>query len=109
MRSLRFPSSHSHPVWMLIVLSCLCFTEARAQGDPVYREIYCTWEDFVEDYFSEDKVYSEWTEEYSDNYEWIREQELERLESISHSPINLNTATRHELLRLPFLAPSQDD
>ena len=94
---------------MLIVLSCLCLTEARAQGDPVYREIYCTWEDFVEDYFSEDKVYSEWTEEYSENYERFREQELERLESISHSPINLNTATRHELLRLPFLSPSQAD
>lgn len=75
----------------------------------MYREVYCTWEEFAEDYFSEDKVYSEWTEEYSGNYEQYREQELERLESICHSPINLNTATRHELLRLPFLSPTQID
>lgn len=53
-----------------------------------------TWEDFADRYFSDG--------EYDAAL-------YERLETLSQNKLNLNTATRSELLRLPFLSESQVD
>lgn len=78
-----------------------------SQTLPPTRETYMEWEDFVENYFCNDIADEELTEENREGA--YRQRQLEELEQWHLHPMNLNTATREELLQLPFLGEAQAD
>jgi len=82
-------------VWLLLPL------RAAAQGIPVLREEFMTWEDFVEEYMGG-------TPDDGDAGQ-RRTESLRTLEERHAAPLNLNTARREELLELPFLSETQAD
>lgn len=84
-----------------ILLLFLLMYPARAQQPAGEQEIPLSWEEFVEDFFEK---------ETKDETEDFRKRDLlERLEELHAAPLNLNTASREELLGLPFLDEAQAD
>jgi hypothetical protein len=72
----------------LLLTNTICFAQ-----EP-YREIYTTWEEFLEYYADEIDTQSE---------------DLEILSQLKENPLNLNTATKEELQQLTFLSSAQVD
>lgn len=77
--------------------------EARPQeaGQAADAERY-TWDDFADEFTS-------WYDAGQDNSEATCEELLESLRSVHDNPININDASRDDLLQLPFLSQSQAD
>lgn len=67
--------------------------------DPGIKK--CTWDDFVENYFSDLSD----NDQSSDYYV----EKLEELHDIYNDPIDINAATREQLLELPFLTSANAD
>lgn len=92
----------AHTLLRLVTLLLLLLpATADAQKKGAFREVYVTWEDFVDEYTvqaAEDGV----SEDDVDNT-------LEELDVLRAAPINLNAARREELLRIPFLTEAQAD
>lgn len=75
---------------------------AWGQNQTMGRENYLTWDEFLEHYlFDKD----------TDDAEGERQHllELEKLEELHQQPLNINTAAREDLLKLPFLNEVQVD
>lgn len=85
---------------LLCGMILLQFLESKAQ-EPVFRETYATWEEFMEEY-------ADGADDDEDG-EARRADWMERLEELHAAPLNLNTATRDDLLQLPFLDSAQAD
>ena len=81
----------------------------RAQTGQPFREEYMEWEEFVEAYLYNDLGDEGAAEGESVSAEQARLEFLEQLEELHRQPLNLNTATRDELLALPFLSSAQVD
>ena len=78
-----------------IVLFLIFFTlYTFAYSQVPFREIYTTWEDFLEHYTDEERLSND---------------EIEHLSLLKEQPINLNTTDKEELLQLPFLSEEQID
>lgn len=88
---------HIPVVLLVLVLLCPCCAWAQMGGGY-------SWENFVEDYLQQ----VAWEEEEADN-SVLRTSLLEELEEMHHSPIDINTASRHDLLPLHFLSDQQID
>jgi len=86
----------------LTLLAALLLSVSRAGAqEAIYREPYTTWEEFVEEYADGTTDDTDEEARHTDG--------VERLEELHAAPLNLNTATREDLLRLPFLGESQAD
>lgn len=94
----RSVSGH-RAIAMLLSLSFAC--TAGAQQPTGQQEPSLSWEDFAEDFFGKEP------EEEAD--EARRNGFLERLEELHAAPLNINTASREELLGLPFIDEAQAD
>ena len=66
----------------------------KGYAQQFHREIYSTWEEFLEHYTDEEVVTSD---------------EIENLSFLKDHPININTADKETLLQLPFLSETQID
>lgn len=88
---------------MSLILILLAFgrNSGTAQTQTEERERFMSWEEFVEDFLDEE------TEEESESRS--KTDYLYRLEELYARPINLNTASRDELLQLPFINEAQAD
>lgn len=73
---------------------------ARGQTYTAGRERFMTWEDFIDDYFAEQPA-----EDDTDT----RTALVERLEAFYAFPLNINTASRSELLAIPIISEAQAD
>lgn len=99
--------THLRPIILALLL---CFSAAMdsvclyAQV-IVPREEFLSWDDFVSEFLSQDIEDEENTPDISQQRLAI----IERLEDKYHDPINLNTATRQDLLELDFLTSEQAD
>lgn len=93
------------PALMLCLALMTVFSfSARGQSVSDRREIYISWDDFVTEYLEAD------TDDYQDETQREeRLQTLDELERLHAAPININTASRSELLLLPFLTEMQVD
>lgn len=78
----------------LFFLLCAWLAPMSVVAQHPYREIYTSWEDFVE---------------YCADEEVVSQDELERLEQLTQHPLNLNTVSKDALLELPFLTEQQVD
>ena len=86
-----------------LICFVITFTEIKAQEKEQQSllSIEYSWEDFVDEFTNS---------YYSDgNYSETNEELLENLQNIHNNPININTASREDLLQLPFLSQSQAD
>lgn len=86
-----------------LICFVITFTEIKAQEKEQQSllSIEYSWEDFVDEFTNS---------YYSDgNYSEINEELLENLQNIHNNPININTASREDLLQIPFLSQSQAD
>ena len=74
-------------------------------AQEVFREVYISWDDFVAEYYSFLPMVAD------DEAEGVEENNdyLEELAMLAASPLNINQATRSDLLQLPFLSESQAD
>ncbi|MCF0235819.1 MAG: helix-hairpin-helix domain-containing protein, partial [Bacteroidaceae bacterium] len=83
--------------WFLLWLLPLCVLAQSTpeEGDP-------TWDEFVETFYLPYLV-----DEQQEEREFRLG--LDALETLHHQPLDLNSATRTDLLALPFLAPAQVD
>ena len=78
-----------------VVLFLIFFTLSTFVYSQVpFREIYTTWEDFLEHYTDEERLSND---------------EIEHLSLLKEQPINLNTTDKEGLLQLPFLSEEQID
>lgn len=68
-----------------------------ASFSQVHREVYTTWETFLEHYCEEGED------------ELLTNDEIERLSLLKEHPINLNATNKDALLQLPFLSEQQID
>lgn len=59
-----------------------------------YREIYSSWEEFLEHYAEDEN---------------LSQDELEHLNILHQQPLNLNVSDKETLLQLPFLTEQQVD
>lgn len=64
---------------------------------PIFAQTSITWEDFLQDYFSTEKLEPDLL------------QELEDLEELHNNPMNLNSVSSDELQQLPFLTSAKAD
>lgn len=87
------PSSPLQLKLLLVALLCGVVTELRAQ---MKQEAELNWEDFLSEYCPADE-------------EGLDVQQLEWLESLAQSPLQINRASRENLLQLPFLSTAQVD
>ncbi len=90
----------------ILLLLCLCLQAACSLCAQTYtagRESYMTWEEFAAEYMAE------YTEEDPSESGTRPIEQLERLEELHAAPLNINTADRADLLRIPFLSESQVD
>lgn len=71
----------------------------------VPREVYLSWDDFVAEFLDQSFEQEEESPELSQK----RQAVLDRLENIYNEPLNINVATRQELLELEFLTSEQAD
>lgn len=78
----------------IVLLICYTFFSPLL-AQEVYREVYASWEEFME--------------YYSDNEEETENNEIEQLMHLTEQPININTADRVTLCQLPFLSEAQID
>lgn len=60
------------------------------------RELYMSWDDFMDEYNGEGD-------------DGLDEEIIDLLESLHSSPLNINTASRRQLLSIPFLSSEQTD
>ena len=81
---------------IIILLFTLCFLQlgCKIKAQVAYREIYSTWEEFLEHYTDEQELTSE---------------EVDNLSFLKDNPININSTNREALLQLPFLSEPQID
>lgn len=78
------------------MLSLPCEIKAQEKRQQSLLSIEYSWEDFVDEFTNS---------YYSDgNYSETNEELLENLQNIHNNPININTASREDLLQLPFLS-----
>lgn len=70
------------------------------------REIYMTWEEFADNYTAETDAAQATENEEGEPREYCT---LAELEEMSTSPLDVNTATRQQLMALPFLTTEQID
>lgn len=87
-------------LWVVVLLVAGRST-GMAQTQTAGRELFMSWEEFVEDFLEE--------EPEDDTEIRSRTDYLHRLEELYAHPINLNTASREELLELPFIDEAQAD
>ena len=80
---------------LLFLLLCAWFATTSVVAQHPYREIYTSWEDFLE--------------YYSENEEEVEIDELEQLMLLKEQPININIADKESLMQLPFLSEAQID
>lgn len=96
---------HTGLAKFLLLLACLLAIAAHAQkrdGEGAFYAMpVCSWDEFVE-------IYS--TSYYDDGERTHVSQEmLDELHDIYDNPIDINTATADELMRLPFISEAQAD
>ncbi len=100
--------AYTMPKKFHIALLCLFFTALQVsaqtlQGNNIgtYGMRTCTWDEFVEifstSYFDDNETQS------------LSEERLDALRAIHDNPFDINTASRDELLDLPFISPVQVD
>lgn len=77
-----------------ILLLLFCVLPVFIAAQVPYREIYTTWEDFLE-YFTEE--------------DGLSNDEIEMLSLLKEQPININTSNKETLQQLPFLTEQQID
>ena len=77
-----------------ILLLLFCVLPVFIAAQVPYREIYTTWEDFLE-YFTEE--------------DGLSNDEMEMLSLLKEQPININTSNKETLQQLPFLTEQQID
>lgn len=80
----------------LVVTAFCIHLCAAAQVDIGNRETYITWDDFMAEYTGDEEA-------------GIDDETIDLLERIHSSPININTASRQQLLSLPFISAEQAD
>lgn len=90
---------------ILLLWTAIC----QAQTGKPYREEYMEWEEFLEAYLYSDVAEAAEQEGEGERGEQARLEYLDRLEDLHRQPLNLNTASRSELLALPFLTVAQVD
>ena len=89
----------------IVVLFFFCDVSIlSAQTYTMGREEYMSWDEFIANFFDEIDTETNIKEEGK----WQTEA-LERLEELHNSPLNINTASREDLLRIPFLTEAQTD
>ena len=94
MRAARGAASHFYFITMKIFV-VLLFSWVCAL--PIFAQTSITWEDFLQDYFSTEKLEPDLL------------QELEDLEELHNNPMNLNRVSSDELQQLPFLTSAKAD
>ncbi len=96
------------PSKILIALLCLFVTALQVSAQALQQEHIgtnekriCTWDEFVETFSTS----------YFDDNETpnLSEERLDALRTIHDNPLDINTASRDELLDLPFISPVQVD
>lgn len=80
--------------FLSLLLFCSISALSFSQSQVYYREVYTTWEAFLEHYSEEGELSND---------------EIERLSLLKEQPINLNTTDKETLLTLPFLSEEQID
>lgn len=87
---------------MCLIVCLSGIFSGNAQNYTVGKsEDYCDWEEFVNTYTEEVTTGSEGEEDVASL--------LEQLEQMHAAPLNINSATREELLQIPFLRAEQAD
>lgn len=66
------------------------------QNDVGKRDLYISWDDFMSEYAGDEEA-------------GLDDETIDLLENLYESPININTASRQQLLSLPFLSEEQTD
>ena len=79
---------------VIFVCICWCASQTTMFAQLPFREIYTTWEDFL-DYYTDDQE--------------LPDEVIDNLYTLKDEPINLNTTDKETLLQLPFLSESQID
>ena len=89
---------------LFFLLFFLCPIRSASQTYTMGPEEFISWEEFISEYFDEKE------EHLIDGGNGPRQEDImERLEELHHHPLNINLASRDELLALPFLAVAQVD
>ena len=76
---------------LTMLLAAVCCVPLPAEAQKV------AWDDFLQAYSSD--------EELAEEEDWLLS--LEELKALHEEPMNINTASVEELMRLPFLSPEQ--
>ena len=79
---------------IIFVCICWCASQTTIFAQLPFREIYTTWEDFL-DYYTDDQE--------------LPDEVIDNLYTLKDEPINLNTTDKETLLQLPFLSELQID
>lgn len=90
----------------LIIICSLFFVVNHIKAQDIFREIYISWEDFVSEYLT--TLTTSETDDNSETAETTNDL-FETLSELYESPLNINLASRSELLQLPFLSEQQAD
>ena len=88
---------------LLLLSFWSCMLISQAQTYTMGREEYLSWDEFITSYFEEMNL-----NEQDETGAWQAEA-MELLEELHANPVNINTASREELLRIPFLTEAQTD
>ena len=80
--------------FFLLSLICALLANMQLYAQMPYREIYSSWEEFLEHYAEDEN---------------LSQDELEHLNILHQQPLNLNVADKETLLQLPFLTEQQVD
>lgn len=83
-----------------IILIWMFFVTTSPLSAQISTEPWLTWDDFVEEYVDG----GEWQEDTQPD-----DTQLEWLEGLSQNPLQINRASREELLELPFVSEEQAD
>ncbi|MDY2779551.1 MAG: helix-hairpin-helix domain-containing protein [Alloprevotella sp.] len=100
---MTFPVINLHKPFRYLTLLLLLVAGGASVVGQTYtagRERFMTWDDFVDDYFSEQPA-----EDDTD----ARAALIDRLEAFYAFPLNINTATRSELLAIPIMSEAHAD
>lgn len=90
---------------LLSLLLLPAFLGAQEAVLPAFREEYMAWDDFLMSYLGTSLS----ADDGGDGSDAASSALLEELESLHAHPLNINRATRAELLQLPFLDGAQAD
>lgn len=94
-------SIHRLVMSVLFIATSVCLSAQTDGGTTELEQNRCTWEEFVATYASS----------YFDDGEnsGISEERLDGLRNIYDNPIDINSATREQLLAIPFVSETQAD